>query len=255
MKVVFKHHRETTNLGDRWCSPFDHLPDIRQAWEAEALDLGAATPECDVVIYGGGKIMGGLAATFGPGDLRATHRIAWGVSTVQNNRFSLKYWRAYRRLSLVGTRDWGDNRFDFAPCSSCMAPHFNAPSEPEHDVVAYLHHWRSDKMKMTVPDGIPVLDNKHSSFKEAIEHIASGATVVSNSYHGTYWGLLLGRKVLCVPFSKKFSAYRVQPAYSTADRWTSELSSARASDEMLSLCREATASFAKKVTELIERTS
>ena len=170
------------------------------------MDLADPTPDCDAVIYGGGKITGGLAATFGPGDLGAAHRIAWGISTVQSSRFSLKYWRAYRRLSLVGTRDWGDDRFDYAPCASCMSPFFDQPAEPEHDVVAYLHHWRSGEMNMAVPDGIPVLDNKHGSLEAAIAHIASGRTVVSNSYHGTYWGLLLGRKVLCVPFSKKFSA-------------------------------------------------
>ncbi|MGR3511938.1 MAG: hypothetical protein ACU0GG_04185 [Paracoccaceae bacterium] len=251
MKVIFKHHRETTNLGDRWCSPFDHLPNVRAGWEAEALDLAAATPDCDAVIYGGGKITGGLAATFGPGDLAARHRIAWGVSTVQSSRLSLKYWRAYRRLSLVGTRDWGDDRFDFAPCASCMAPGFDAPREPTHDVVAYLHHWRSGPMKVEVPEGIPVLDNAHGDLDSALRHIASGATVVSNSYHGTYWGLLMGRKVLCLPFSKKFSAYRVQPGYSTPADWRRDLSKAQAAPDMLGLCRDATGAFAARVQDLI----
>ncbi len=253
MKVIFKHHRDTTNLGDRWCSPFDHLPQLRDSWDAQALDLTEPTPKCDAVIYGGGKITGGLAATFGPEDLAANHRIAWGVSTVQNSRLSLKYWQAYRRLSLIGTRDWGDDRFEFAPCASCMSSAFDTEIEPEYDVVAYLHHWRSASMGMKVPDGIPVLDNAHGSFEEVIRHIASGVTVVSNSYHGTYWGLLLGRKVLCVPFSKKFSSYRVQPGYSTASEWPTELSKACASDEMLAICRDATNQFAAKVTDQIGR--
>lgn len=252
MKVVYKHHRNTDNLGDRWCSPYDHVPSIRECWDAVALDLADPTPTCDAVIYGGGKITGGLARSFGREDLAAQSRIAWGVGTLQKCRISLKYWRAYRRLSLVGSRDWGDDRFEFAPCVTCMSPFFDVSGHPEHDVVVYLHHWRTADMGLKVPEGVPVMDNRHGSFEEVIRFIASGATVVSNSYHGTYWGLLLGRKVLCVPFSNKFSAYRVQPGYSTPRDWLSDLAKAQASDEMIGLCREATARFAIKVTDRIE---
>jgi len=39
---------------------------------------------------------------------------------------------------------------------------------------------------------------------EVIAYIASGATVVTSSYHSMYWGFLLGRNFVSVPFGSKF---------------------------------------------------
>ncbi len=252
-RVIFKHIRASANLGDTWCSPYDHLPGLSERWTTSVHDLKEPTPPCDAVIYGGGKIMGGLAETFGPHDLAARHRIAWGVSTVQKFPWSPRYARAYRQLTLVGTRDWDDRRFAFAPCATCMASDFDAPTPPEHEVVAYLHHWRAPKMGLTIPDDIPVQDNRYGDFSQTIAFIASGETVVTNSYHGTYWALLLGRKVLCIPFSNKFHSFRVAPGYAKPSNWRQKLALARASDEMLALCRAATEDFATQVTDLVDR--
>ncbi|MGO4909317.1 hypothetical protein ACEN2J_13420 [Pseudorhodobacter sp. W20_MBD10_FR17] len=247
--LIFKHHRDTTNLGDAVCSPFDYYPEL--AANGKAVDLACPTPRADAVIYGGGKIMGGLAKMLGPEDYAAKTRIAWGVSTLQKFPISLRYWRAFRAMHLIGSRDWGDNRFPFAPCVTCVSPAFDAPPAPRHDVVLYLHHWRSRKADLPRPDGVPVLENNNPSFAETIRHIASGQVVVTNSYHGTYWALLLGRKVLCLPFSNKFSKFRVAPGYATPANWQAQLGRAQASDEMLGLCREATAAFRASVTSRI----
>lgn len=50
-RLVFKHLRNTANVGDRWCSPFDHLPFD----DAVVLDLDEPTPPCEAVIFGGGE--------------------------------------------------------------------------------------------------------------------------------------------------------------------------------------------------------
>jgi hypothetical protein len=215
------------------------------------MDLQAETPPCDAVIYGGGKIMGSLARLLGKNDLDAKVRVAWGVSTIQSFPISPKYSRAFRQMTLVGSRDWGDRRFDFAPCASCAASMFDEPVTETDDVVAYLHHWRAPEMGIKVPDGIPVLDNTCPSFEEAVRFIGRGRTVVSNSYHGVYWALLLGKKVLCIPFSNKFKKFRIAPGYATAQNWHAKLSLAKGSDETLSICREATYTFRDKVNDLI----
>lgn len=247
MKLVFKHARATENIGDRWCSPYDHLPDLWQGHDAKALDLAEPTPETDAIIYGGGKITGGIGKTMMKTDKTARARIGWGISTVQSSWFAPRYWQSYRRLTLIGTRDWGDNRFEYVPCASSMAPDFVNPLAPEHDVVVYLHHWKSPGMGMEVPEGIPTSSNRGTSLTEALKFIASGATVVSNSYHGTFWGLLMGRRVLCVPFSGKFSKFRVSPGFATASDWTRRLSAAQGSDELHGLCVDATRKFSDKV--------
>lgn len=252
MKVVFKHIRASRNLGDSLCSPYDHLPDLRDRYDSSVHDLDDKTPRADAVIFGGGKIMGSLAKKLTSSDLAARHRIAWGVSTVQTLRFSLKYRNSYRKMTLVGSRDWGDTRFPFAPCASCMSPVFDGNYKEKHDVVAYLHHWRAPKMGIKVPEGIPTLDNTAASFGEVINFIGSGSTVVSNSYHGVFWGLLLGKRVLCIPFSNKFYNFRVKPGYARPGTWLESLKDAKGSDEMMGLCRDATESFKARAIDLIE---
>lgn len=248
-KIVFKHHYRTTNLGDRVCSPLDYYPDLASG--ATRVDLDDPTPACKVVVYGGGKIMGGLHKTLNANDRAAKARIAWGVSTVQKSRLSLRYWLAYRAMTLVGTRDYGDDRFPWSPCVTCLSPGFEQPVQEEHDVVAYVHHWRVRDRGVVLPDGIPVMENIEPDFAKVLRFIASGRTVMSNSYHGVYWALLLGKKVICVPYSNKFYNYRLKPGYSTGREWFRDLHMARGSDEMLPLCREGASGFETKVRALI----
>lgn len=236
-RILFRHLRNTQNIGDRWCSPYDHFPEF--GTDRAVGDLHEPSTHCDVVVYGGGKIMGGLYRQLGACDLAATARIAWGVSTVQTVPFSWRYWQSFRKMTLVGSRDWGDKRFDFCPCASSNSVLFDKTYDEKHEVVAYLHHWKAEKMGIKVPNHIPTLDNAAATFEEVIRFIGSGRIVVSNSYHGVFWALLLGKRVLCLPFSKKFLHYRIPPGYSGPDDWFENLGKAKGSDEMLPVCREA----------------
>jgi hypothetical protein len=247
-RLVFKHIRNTDNIGDRSCCPLDYLPFT----DAVAMDLDEPTPRCDVVIFGGGKIFGSLASKLTPNDRLSGQRIAWGVSTVQTNPLSIKYALSRRSMTLIGSRDFGDQRYDFAPCVSCMSPLFDKSYDAQHPVVLYMHHGKTSKMGMDVPANIPVLDNHCETLASVIAFLGSGETVVSNSYHGVYWALLLGKRVLCVPFSRKFHHYRLPPGYAGPKDWMNRLAGARRQDEMLDICRESTVRFEKRVRALLE---
>lgn len=248
MKLHFQHLRDTPNVGDRSCSPFDYF-----TWDnATASDIRKNdTPDYDVGIYGGGKIFGGLSGYDGVRRPRNGLNIAWGVSTVQSFPFSLRYMRGRKLMDLVGSRDYGDTRYDYAPCPSCMSPIFDQPPAPEHDVVFYAHHGKTGTMGLGIPDHIPVETNLCADLPTALRFIASGKTVVSNSYHGVYWALLMGRKTICVPFSNKFSHYRMAPHYATPANWLRSIEKAVAQPDMLGVVREATATFEAKVRALI----
>ena len=250
MRIHFQHLRDTANIGDRYCSPFDYYD-----WPgATVSDIRKDdTPDYDVGIYGGGKIFGGMARYKGVRTKSTGLNIAWGVSTVQSFPISLRYMIARRRMHLVGSRDYGDRRYDYAPCVTCMAPFFDAPPAPEHDVVFYAHGGKTAGMGITIPPHIPSLTNNCDSLEAALRFIASGRTVVSNSYHGVYWALLMGRKTLCLPFSNKFGNYRQSPHYATAATWLDEVQNAVARPEMLALTRSATADFKAKVDAMIAR--
>ena len=242
-RLVFKHLRNTQNIGDRWCSPFDHL-----AFDgAIAMDLDEPTPQCEAVIYGGGKIFGSLSKKLTVNDMLARHRIAWGVSTVQSSILSFRYALSRRKMTLVGSRDYGDARYDYAPCVTCMSELFDRKYSVQHEVVFYMHKTKSEGLGLDIPAGMPVLDNYCYSMEEAIAFIGSAEVVVSNSYHGVYWALLLGKKVLCLPFSKKFLHYRLPPAYSNSKNWLRDLSIAKRQEGMLELCRSSSNAFEIKV--------
>lgn len=246
-RIVFKHIRNTDNVGDRWCSPYDY----GYFEDALALDLDDPTPLCDAVIYGGGKIFGSLYEKLNVYDKMAKHRIAWGVSTVQSSLFSFRYTRSRQSMTLVGSRDYGDDRYEYAPCMSCMSPLFTQEHREIHDVVFYLHKMKSESLMNSIPNNVPVLDNHCSSMDEAIKFLGSGETVVSNSYHGVYWALLLGKKVICLPFSKKFLFYRLPPTYSDKKNWIKQLSLAKRQKNMLELCKAESIKFENKVRSLI----
>ncbi len=248
MRLHFQHLRDTSNIGDRACSPFDYFD-----WgDATVSDLrNDDTPDYDVGIYGGGKILRGIATNKGVRRPKGAINIAWGVGTVQSFPFSLRYLQARRRMDLIGSRDYGDTRYTYAPCASCMSPLFDEPAEPEHDVVFYAHAGKTDKMGIEIPEDMPTADNHAGSLEDALAFIASGKTVISNSYHGVYWGLLMGRRVLCLPFSNKFGGYRLPPHYAAANNWQSEIGNAVAQPQMLSLVRAASQDFKAKVDEKI----
>lgn len=252
LRLHFQHLRKTPNVGDANCSPFDYFD-----WgTAQVSDIREAnTPDYDVGIYGGGKIFGALSQYAGVLPPQGRINIAWGVSTVQSFPVSLRYARARRLMSTIGSRDYGDNRFEYAPCASCMSPLFDAPEPPTQEIVVYAHNGKSKSLMRTIPDNIPVLTNTSSNIETSLRFIASGATVVSNSYHGVYWALLMGRKVVCIPFSNKFKGYRLPPHYAAESNWLDAAKSAQAQPEMLHLVREATAAFKKKVENEIGRLS
>lgn len=126
---------------------------------------------------------------------------------------------------------------------------FPAPPPPEHDVVVFRHALKSEGLAL--PAGVPVMDNHAGTMEQAIAFPASGETVVTNSYHGTYWAMCLGRRVICVPFNRKFTHFRMMPVVAKAGAWPAQLARAERRDEMLEEARERNRAFLDKVQALL----
>ena len=52
------------------------------------------------------------------------------------------------------------------------------------------------------------MGNGSGDLNGALAFLASGETVITSTYHGAYWGLMLGRKVIVVPWATKFLGFR-----------------------------------------------
>jgi hypothetical protein len=156
---------------------------------------------------------------------------------------------ALARCALVGTRDF-PAPYDWTPCVTCMDPllDFYRDQPPRHRVVVYQHpHF----CRISLP-GAPRLDNVGVSFAQALAFLSSGETVFTSSYHGAYWALLLGRKIVAVPWSTKFLHIK-QPITLVKHRASvpRALTEARAFPDALTECRAANLQFAGTVAQLL----
>lgn len=212
------------NLGDAVCQPLKYVgpPPGVEVDDLGQFGPGAVVhkrfPRNTVVVVGGGGMLDGgmgearigrLVAMRQRGELAGV--VYWGIGqNVPIHR--AESYRCPKWLDdadLVGVR-CGSCKRRFVPCPTCMAPVFDCQFEqPSHDVVVYGHH------KHRIPDinGYPsARSNTFSTMLEAVSFLARGRTVVTNSYHGTYWAILLGRRVVVVgPWSTKFTTMPWQP--------------------------------------------
>jgi hypothetical protein len=97
----------------------------------------------------------------------------------------------------------------------------------------------------------PRISNGSRSLREVLTFLASGETIVTSSYHGAYWGQLLGRKVIAIPFSSKFEGFRFPLVRAQIESWEQRLKEPQAYPEALPLSREANLNFAEKVSNLL----
>jgi len=205
MKIINLYQFETANVGDLSCSPiqyFDYCPveffDIKRT-------MVEAPPPADVYIVGGGGSPRTMRYPL-PGV-----QIAWGLG-MTHRREQLK------DFALIGTRDREVPGTDWVPCVSCMSPLFDEEYPITGAAVPYycgIHN-------------IGTLD-------EALRQIGSGETVVTDSYHGAYWAMLLGRKIILRPGKRTDHAKFYQIEDATLDE-----------------CREANVRFDAKVRTTLE---
>ena len=214
--VVCVHRVNGLNVGDLASTPALYLRALRDATVIDALSLEHRIDELtdNTVIVGGGGLFGHPAFAAMWRALQSAHPrhlIVWGVGVNDydspdrlEDRFALSH-RELATFDLVGVRD-GDTSARWVPCISCLHPAFDALPQPTAPVVVFSHAQAS--LDHIAPDA-PHLTNFGSDIARAIEFIANGETVLTNSYHGAYWALLAGRRVsLISPFSTKFEGLR-----------------------------------------------
>lgn len=248
------------NMGDRNASPLLYFEFPGGTKLYTLYDFGSAVDE-EFVIVGGGGLLGGLDGTVNRvqalmrGRREGQRFIAWGLGLHRHGEALIdhperKPWYV-DEFELFGTRDDLPLR-RWVPCASCMHARFDTVPEPEHDVVIYSHksipvavHLLGVPRKRSSTDAFDTLDS-------ALDFLASGAVIITNSYHGAYWGTLLGRKVIVVdPWSTKFMHMRHPPALVAADDWKAAIDRAQIYEEALGECRIANMRFHDDVLNLM----
>lgn len=175
--------------------------------------------------------------------------IAWGIGANTHGEAVLAYPDWLYDFNFVGCRDWG-SPFDWVPCASCMSPLFDRAPAPKHRLVIYEHH----AAKLLPDIDAPRLKNVKVSMAKAVSHLASGEVVATNSYHGAYWGILLGRRVVVYPFSNRHRHFRHMPAIARpGERPLDAAERCAEHKDALTVCREANMQFCDRVRDYLAR--
>jgi hypothetical protein len=244
-RFVFQSLHQSQNIGDRAASParwLDFGPNTTRQ------SFGEAVPACDIAIFGGGQVYGKACKAALYDARKARHRVTWGVGMQSVDLHDLRHIAFSAQISLMGCRDANVPETIYVPCASCLCSRFDAAPAPENAVVIYSHGHKSGGINW--PKGIALMSNIGGTLAQKLAFLASGETVVTNSFHGTYWAMLMGRKVLALPFSTKFNGFAQMPALADPNDWTAALPRAYALPGYLEHCRSANHAFYERVINL-----
>lgn len=244
-RVTMVYSPNVPNIGDRCCSPADYFPLIGRRIHVEHLERISGP-----IVFGGGGL------TWAEKEMNAWLRksyikIGWGIG--MNAYGNDPKWPGWMEdFDLLGVRDFG-TKYRWVPCASCMSALFDNAPEPSCEVVFYDHY----EHKMDAVDEVPRLSNNVPEMSEAIQFLSRGRYVVTNSYHGAYWAILLGRRVVVVnPKYNKFHFFKHPPIMvARASEWREASTQAVQYSNALNECREANRSFFEDVKMLLARSS
>lgn len=253
MKVFNILGHDGNNVGDYASSPVNYFDfpfeiekvNLRPFLKKSAHELDIFR-DANIILGGGGLLIFNgllehLARIKGKGLI-----VTWGIGHNTHHANQIDQFPYYLdAFDLNGIRDYG-SKYRWVPCASCMSKSFNNPPEPVHDIVIYEH--KDFKIKV---DGFPRSNNAGGDFDSKVSFLASGDIIITNTYHGAFWGMLLGRKVLVVePFSSKFYGLHPGLHITDASSWAEQIRSLKSFPDFLQYCQEANRVYYQIVSDL-----
>lgn len=160
----------------------------------------------------------------------------------------IKYSKFLSEYRAVGIRDYQEgSRYDWVPCASCMHPALRGNYPIRNDVIWFEH--KKQMIRDFGNDSIPRFVNSGSNIEQTIELLGSANIILTNSYHGAYWGTLLGKRVVVVDsWSTKFSMMKHRPAFKNKKAtWQEAVEHAQIHTGALDECIDATQKFWERI--------
>ena len=225
MTLINVFRSDPKNVGDWYCAPHRYFLELG----SEVLDISGTDlpPKDSLLIVGGGGLISPSGSFtrlktltqefpsigWGLGENWRIHKEIGYMSPVDNPQTFPSWLSNFKAL---GLRDL-NSPFQHVPCASCLHEAFDNPSAPKRKIGFYAHK------RIPLASGKhPIITNDGSDMESKIEFLAHCEVIVTNSYHGAYWGMLLNRRVICVPFGTKFFALHPSLTFSAAVGYPSE---------------------------------
>jgi hypothetical protein len=183
-------------------------------------------------------------------------RFVWGsgINSDSDVPFEkIKWPKVLSRYKLVGIRDYhATSRYQWVPCASCMHPAFDKKYPIKNDVIWFEH--KKQMIKDFGKEPIPRFINSGNNLEQTIELLGSANIILTNSYHGAYWGTLLGKRVIVVggTWSNKFKFMKHQPVIlDKRETWENYRETAPIYENALIESRQATKDFWRQIQESV----
>lgn len=210
--AIIIHRDDKSNAGDYWARPSHYFP-IK---EDKILDIEKLKPfqTEQTIIIGGGGLLGRPKWTEVIEEISKNNKvILWGAghNMYTNKRISYTVCSPVKselpsfmnNFTKIGLRDYNMG-YNWVPCPSCMHTAFNKAMKVKKtkDTIGIRHK----KLKMRT-DLFKIISHvqEPNDLEEFLCNIAQYENVVTNTYHGAYWAILLGCKVILQPWSSKFN--------------------------------------------------
>ena len=250
MAIYEVHRTDPHNIGDAYCNPSKYF-DLPLKRTVDIFNKKWLPNKDDTVIIGGGGL---IRRTFQKQIIKykdtGAKLIFWGIGHNFRMKETHMWWPEWvTSAKLWSVRDYKKMKY-YVPCVSCMHPAFDKKRTSVRKEVYFIHAHRNRNENYATLYGNNIMSNDQQDFEKVISFLGSGETVITDSFHGAYWAMLLGKKVKVVNWTTKFINFEHQPEFiqSIKDPSTLRLSAYKDEyDQYLDNCRTRNKDFYKKV--------
>lgn len=216
LNVIFIHRKDPMNTGDIMSCPANLMEDNENLKIYDILDPDIINicKDKNIILGGGGLISSFFLPALNKIIENSKNIYSWGIGintpTIRSLNSDIRgleipYSDIKKLVSTFKISSLRDNcninGSLHVPCVSCMHPAFLNPEFEKitNEVILFNHR----RLEIFNHNNLPCLTNM-ASFTEIIKFLKSSKIIITSSYHGAYWGLLLGREVWTIPWSAKF---------------------------------------------------
>lgn len=176
----------------------------------------------------------------------SAHVISWGCGYNTHYDRMMKVKIDYSLFFRCTIRDYAVGKEEYMPDVSCMMDLFDRHYDIKREI-GVLEHYE-----------FPIIEFEYEKLTNTyavnsiIRFIGESEVVITNTWHGCYWALLMGKKVLVYhPFSNKFENYKYKPTFYSGNL-QKDIEQAKSYKNILEECREMNRKFAKEILREID---
>jgi len=270
-KTIFFFNNIGDNAGDYYCSPklyynFDGFDVIHRTLNPTIFNTLKDEPNFNssYVIFGGGGIIDTNSdiKTFYDTLPKTNIYFHWGSGS---NRINLNQvnWKIndkeikfvdsdFENFKLIGRRDYIEKykqNHSYVPCVSCKLPQLKKKYINQRRIGIVQHAWLKQ-----INLNYPTINMNLSNYDidNIIKFIGESEIIITGSFHGAYFGLLMGKTVLINGnWSSKFDTFKYKPTLLTNDIEKDIVEANIAPNNYLDECIELNDNFYKKILTII----